>query len=273
VRVKRIFRAIALKIRSVTEANPEMKNLPGTAASSGCKTGRWGQGPTGNNPFFPEMVGASGKANAPTAPGKMSRAARGKKTREKTMYDIRKQYDFDNRRGGISSDDPNALEKLRTKLAEAEHFQNFMKQVNSIIKNYPTTEMRIKALLPISNYEEPLARQLLEPDYAGRFGFKAYQLTNNSAEIRRIRERIAELEKAALRQDKEEVMEKYTYREDTTENRLMFIFDGKPGENIRVLLKGRGFKWSPTRNAWVRQWTDNALYAAQYVKASLASMV
>jgi hypothetical protein len=81
-----------------------------------------------------------------------------------------------------------------------------------------------------------------------------------------------ELEKAALRQDKEEVTDKYTYREDTAENRLMFLFDGRPGEEIRVLLKGRGFKWSPTRNAWIRQWTDNALYAAQCVKATLADM-
>jgi hypothetical protein len=35
--------------------------------------------PAKDNPFFPEMVGASEKANAPTAPGKMFRAARGKK--------------------------------------------------------------------------------------------------------------------------------------------------------------------------------------------------
>jgi hypothetical protein len=217
-------------------------------------------------------VGASGKANAPTAPEKMSAQREAKRQGRKTMYGNRKHHDFDNRRGGISSDDPNALGKLQTKLAEAEHFHDFMKKVNAIIKNCPTTEMRIKALLPLCCNEEKLARNLLEPDYAGRIGFKEYQLTNNSAEIRRLRERIEELEKAALRQDREEVMEKYTYREDTTENRLMFIFDGRPGEDIRALLKGRGFKWSPTRNAWVRQWTDNALYAAGCVKASLANM-
>jgi hypothetical protein len=117
-----------------------------------------------------------------------------------------------------------------------------------------------------------LAHKLLEPDYAGRVGFKEYQRTSNSAEIRRVRERIVELEKATLRQDKEEITDKYTYREDTAEIRLMFLFDGRPDEVIRALLKGRGFKWSPTRNAWIRQWTDNALYAAQCVKASLAGM-
>jgi hypothetical protein len=183
-----------------------------------------------------------------------------------------RNFDSNNPRSGISSDDPNALEKLRAKLAELEHFQEFMKKVNAIIKKEPTTEGQIKALLPLSNNEVSLARKLLEPDYAGRIGFKEYQRTSNSAEIRRVRERIVELEKATLRQDKEEVTDKYTYREDTAENRLMFRFDGRPNEDTRVLLKGRGFKWSPTRNAWIRQWTDNALYAAQCVKASLAGM-
>jgi hypothetical protein len=209
----------------------------------------------------------------PSAPEKMFRGEEAKTQTQgrKTMYGS-KNRNFDSTRGGISGDDPNALEKLRTKLAELEDFQEFMKKVNAIIKEEPTTEGRIKALLPLSNNEVSLARKLLEPDYAGRIGFKEYQLTNNSANIRRIKDRIAELEKAALRQDKEEVTDKYTYREDTEENRLMFFFEDKPGEEIRVLLKGRGFKWSPTRNAWIRQWTENALYAARCVKASLAGM-
>jgi hypothetical protein len=182
-----------------------------------------------------------------------------------------RNFNSNNPRSGISSDDPNALEKLQKKFQELELLQQAMKDVNAIIRREKTTEGRIKALVALG-YEPGLAPRLLEPDYAGRIGFKEYQLTNNSANIRRIRDRIAELEKAAHRETREEVTEKYTYREDTTENRLMFIFDGRPHEDIRVLLKGRGFKWSPTRNAWVRQWTDNALYAAQCVKSALAGM-
>jgi hypothetical protein len=177
---------------------------------------------------------------------------------------------FDGRHG-ISSDDPNALEKLRKKLWELELLQQSMKDVNAIIRREKTTEGRVKALVALG-HEPGLAPRLLEPDYAGRIGFKEYQLTNNSTNIRRIKDRIAELEKTALREDKVEITDKYSYREDTTENRIMFRFDGRPNEDIRVLLKGRGFKWSPTRNAWVRQWTDNALSAARCVKASLASM-
>ena len=182
-----------------------------------------------------------------------------------------RNFDSSNPRSGISSDDPKALEKLQAKLVELELLQQNMKDVNAIIRREQTTEGRIKALIALG-HEPGLAPRLLEPDYAGRVGFKEYQLTNNSANIRRIRDRIAELEKATARQDREEVTDRFTYREDTAENRLMFIFDGKPDENVRVLLKGRGFKWSPRRNAWVRQWTDNALYAAQCVKAALTGM-
>ena len=150
-----------------------------------------------------------------------------------------------------------------------------MKEVNAVIKRETTEERRIAALVALphlTNGEPGLAEKLLEPGYDGHIGFKEYQLTNNSANIRRIKERIAELEKMGTRQDREEITDKYTYREDTEENRLMFLFDGKPGEKIRTLLKGRGFKWSPTRNAWIRQWTDNGLYAARCVKAELAAM-
>lgn len=182
-----------------------------------------------------------------------------------------RNFDGNNPRSGISSDDPKALEKLRAKLAEAESLQDTMKKVNAIIKREQTEAGRIAALVSIG-HEPAQAKRLLQPDYAGRIGFKEYQLTNNSANIRRIRERIAELERAATRQDTEEVTDTFTYREDTAENRIMFFFDGKPGEEIRALLKGRGFKWSPTRNAWIRQWTENGLYAARSVKAQLTAM-
>jgi hypothetical protein len=118
----------------------------------------------------------------------MFRGARGKKQGRKTMYGNRNQKNFDNGRGGISSDDPNALEKLQKKLQEQELLQQAMKDVNAIIRREKTTEGRIKALVALG-HEPGLAPRLLEPDYAGRIGFKEYQLTNNSANIRRIRDR------------------------------------------------------------------------------------
>lgn len=96
-------------------------------------------------------------------------------------------------------------------------------------------------------FTEAQALDLIKPDYIGRVGYAPFTLSNHNANMRRVKERIAELEHAATRQHKEEQAEGYTYREDPEENRVMFIFDGKPAENVRQLLKSHGFKWSPTR--------------------------
>ena len=173
--------------------------------------------------------------------------------------------------GGISSDDPDALQKLRAKLAEMESSQALMKAANQAIRRHKTDEARIAALVPLG-FTEAQAQDLVKPDYIGRVGYAPFTLSNHNANMRRVKERIAELEHAATRQYKEEQAEGYTYREDPEENRVMFIFDGKPAENVRQLLKSHGFKWSPTRGAWVRQITGNALFAARCVRQGLAEL-
>lgn len=45
------------------------------------------------------------------------------------------------------------------------------------------------------------------------------------------------------------------------ENRLQLIFDGKPEEAERNILKKNGFRWSPRFKAWQRQLTENAVAA------------
>ena len=88
--------------------------------------------------------------------------------------------------------------------------------------------------------------------------------------IRRVEQRIRELERAAERNvTVEREGNGYTYREDADENRVMFLFDGKPEEATRKLLKAYGFKWSPTRTAWVRMLNNAGRYAATCVRREL----
>ena len=54
---------------------------------------------------------------------------------------------------------------------------------------------------------------------------------------------------------------------NTEANRLQIFFDGKPDEATRTELKSNGFRWSPKAEAWQRQLTNNAYYAADYVKS------
>lgn len=47
------------------------------------------------------------------------------------------------------------------------------------------------------------------------------------------------------------------------ENRLQILFDNKPDEERRTVLKRNAFKWAPSRQAWQRQLTRSAESAAR----------
>lgn len=162
--------------------------------------------------------------------------------------------------GGISSDDENAVEKLTEKLENRQQRQEMMKKVNALIRKKDVAGL-------VALVGEKRAAELQQPDFCGRIGFASYSLQNNNAEINRLKKRIAQLTQAAEREDVEEEHEGYTYKEE--ENRCQFVFDGKPDEETRTKLKNNGFKWSPSRMAWVRQATPNGRAAAARVKAAL----
>lgn len=57
--------------------------------------------------------------------------------------------------------------------------------------------------------------------------------------------------------------------ENTEKGQLQLIFDGKPNEEVRNILKKNGFKWSPKEKAWQRMLTQNARYAVKRVTEKL----
>lgn len=170
--------------------------------------------------------------------------------------------------GGISSDDPDAVDKLKEKLESLKRNHEWMKKVNVAVRKARTPDRQIPALIALG-MSEAQAQELLKPDYCGRVGIAPYALQYSNANIRRVEQRIRELERAAQNITVERECNGYTYREDADENRVMFIFDGKPDAPIRAVLKSHGFKWSPTRTAWVRMLNNASRYAAQRVRQVL----
>lgn len=167
--------------------------------------------------------------------------------------------------GGISSDDPEALTLLREQLVELEAHQALMKDGNAAMRKLGTAAEREAALLALG----------VDPTEAKRVGMQgkySYHLTNNNANIRRIAKRIEELEHLAVRETVEVEGQGWSYFEDAGENRICIEFNGKPNEDIRSTLKSMGFKWSPSRDAWVRQITGNAIAAGHAVVRYLQSL-
>lgn len=166
--------------------------------------------------------------------------------------------------GGISSDDPQAVEKLEAKLAALEKHQEMMKAANAAIRMKDPAKGDAK-LAELVYTPEDIAK-LREPDFCGRIGYPAYALQNNNANIRRIRGRIAELKKRTESTPEGWEFDGGRVVVNTTENRLQVIFDGKPDADVRTELKGEGFRWAPSQGAWQRQLTDNAMRAARRLK-------
>lgn len=170
--------------------------------------------------------------------------------------------------GGISSDDPDALDKLRDKLESLRRHHELMKAANAVIRKGKTEADRIAGLMSLG-ISEVEAQDILKPDCFGYVGFPPFSLKNSNANIRRVEQRIRDLERAAERETKEEAGDGYTYREDVEENRVMFLFPGKPDEETRRLLKENGFRWSPRRKAWVRMLNGAGRWAAEKVMEGL----
>ena len=90
--------------------------------------------------------------------------------------------------GGISSDDPQAIAKLKLKLDRLEQHQALMKAANAAIRMKDTEKGDAK--LAELGYSEDEIKQLREPDFCGRVGYPSFELTNNNANIKRIRDRM-----------------------------------------------------------------------------------
>lgn len=176
--------------------------------------------------------------------------------------------------GGISGDDPEAIQKLRAELESLQTSQATMKKANVIIRSKTKTSEQKAVELIALGFSPEKAQSIQVPDFCGRVGFPSYVFTNNGGNMRRIEKRIEELAALAARPAQVIQGAGYTYKEDREENRIMFTFDGKPDEETRKALRGAAFKWSPSREGkpYVRKITGNALAAARYLRAKLDKM-
>ena len=165
--------------------------------------------------------------------------------------------------GGISADDPNAVSKLESKLAKLEALQETMKAVNAYYRKHKT--------LDGCPHLSPEQIEKLKASMSGSYRanpkpFESYQLSNNNAEIHRLKDRIT-----ALTRRKELGYVGWEFdggrvEANTADNRLQIFFDEKPDKDIREELKGNGFRYAPSTEAWQRQLNDNAIYAADRIK-------
>lgn len=95
--------------------------------------------------------------------------------------------------------------------------------------------------------------------------FPSYDLSGNSAEIKRLQKRIGEIIRNREVGFKGWKFEGGEAIINNDLNRLQLFFDEKPNSEKCAVLKRKGFHWSPREGAWQRQLNDNAIYAVNHV--------
>jgi hypothetical protein len=160
----------------------------------------------------------------------------------------------------ISGDNPDAMGLYQKKLEKLETRQEQMKAVNKAFSKGD------EALRVLGFTDEQIATMKGDMPTYEKNPYPSWALSNNSAEIRRIKKQVQALE----RLDEMTALEKITFPggelvENPEINRVQFLFEGKPSDEVRATLKASGFRWAPSEQAWQRQRTAQAIWAARRI--------
>lgn len=178
---------------------------------------------------------------------------------------------------GIDSTDPDAIRKLMLKLLNLQITQEIKKAANKIIKSkakkYPSKASKYPALAELG-IKEMEAKGLFEPDFCGRIGFPAYELSNNNGNMRRIKERIKSLASLSAIEDKTYTLfdDWLTVEINKVEGRVFLSNPSKPSDEVRAIYRRNGYNWSGRNEAWTRKLTDSAIGSIEWVKRALTEL-
>lgn len=164
----------------------------------------------------------------------------------------------------IKAGDADAIERLQDKIADLEAEKELMKAINAHYRKHNN----------LDDFEQDIPANLQRHiDFMIKNGWATHGLfdtANTNAELKRLQSRLDKLQAVKEAGTTETEYEDFKVIENTEIMRLQLIFDSKPDEETRNILKSNGFKWAPSQEAWQRQLTDNAKFALKRVLAQLA---
>ena len=164
--------------------------------------------------------------------------------------------------GGIRQDDPQAIPKLQKKLDGLEKAQETMKAVNAYYRKHGTLD-GCPHLSP-ENIEN-LKADMASGWHYEKKPFQSWELSNNNAEIRRVRQRIESLTRASEVAYVGWEFDGGHVEANRDQGRLQGFFDGKPEADARQQLKENGFRWAQSVGVWQRLLNDNAYRASDRI--------
>lgn len=172
----------------------------------------------------------------------------------------------------ISSDDPEALQKLRDKLEALRWKQEQFKLINKAYREFK------KKGLPALEMIEGLTDKSRTPiaSWTPQYSFEKapilpWMLSNLNAQIKTVEGRIEKLEALEGKEDAEYEINGVKIVESVTDNRVQMFFDGKPDQAIISTLRHNGFKWAPSVGAWMRMYSNLSIRLAKGIANSITA--
>jgi len=170
--------------------------------------------------------------------------------------------------GGVSSDDPDAVAKLTAERDALVAKRDRMKAANSAWRKAKTPEAREALILETGQKESTRAvlRSMGKDDAL----FLSFQVTNLSANIRRIEKRIAELSKPLPTMA---TIDGGWYRIEARAdlNRVALTVERRMSDASYLALRAAGWRWSPSESAFLWGLNNRGIYQAGRAHALLSA--
>lgn len=163
----------------------------------------------------------------------------------------------------IFSDDPDAVEKLTEKIKRLQERQDLMKKANALVRKEDRKGLRALG------FSDSQIENLFTPDFCGRLGFPDYALTNNNANIRRLKQRAEQVERRQAMEDKTEEIEGIKIEYSPSENRIRVRYPARVDSETFRQLHAHGFRVlrSESDGAFSAYYNASALYFIRtYIK-------
>jgi hypothetical protein len=180
--------------------------------------------------------------------------------RDRALSAIRKRLCPES--GPIMSGDADAAKRLAEQIADAEALQDRMKRVNAVHKRYLKRPESLETA-DLSDADKHLVRSY-KPAYSWEpHPFPPYRLKNNNANIRRMKHRLAQVERAQATPETVSEAAGIRVEDCPPDNRVRLFFPGKPSADVRSDLKKHGFRWAPSLGCWQAYRNPRSLAKAQ----------
>lgn len=99
-----------------------------------------------------------------------------------------------------------------------------------------------------------------------------WELSNINQQMRSVKERLQELKELEELQFEDITFNGGKVIHNANVNRIQFIFDNIPDETTRDILKHNGFKWSRFEKAWQRLYNKNGIRATRWVLDKISKL-